>query len=170
MRTNELHQVVIEEDDMIEVLYSGEHVNSLVVDESTWIERLKKNCDLYELPFNVGWTIPRELAEEEFIQENLADWGLPSEYVVFDLENYLLSKCGNDTQKQRVQEELLEFEKRDMLIVLKWLKYFVDTMRANTLIWGVGRGSSVASYVLYLLDIHKVDSIEYELDIKEFLK
>lgn len=170
MRTNELHQMVIEEDDMIDVLYSGEHVNNLVVDDTHWIERLKKNCDTYELPFGLTWSTPSTLSQEEFIRENLADWHLPSEYVNFDLQNYLLSKCKNDTQKQRVQEELVEFEKRGMIIVLKWLKYFVDTMRANNLIWGVGRGSSVSSYVLYLLDIHKVDSIQYDLDIKEFLK
>jgi DNA polymerase III alpha subunit len=37
-------------------------------------------------------------------------------------------------------------------------------------LWGVGRGSSVASYCLYILGVHKVDSIKYELDIHEFLK
>jgi DNA polymerase III alpha subunit len=43
-------------------------------------------------------------------------------------------------------------------------------MRSNNIVWGVGRGSSVASYVLYLLGVHKVDSIKYGLDIREFLK
>ena len=57
-----------------------------------------------------------------------------------------------------------------MIDLLRWLKYFVDTMRSNNLTWGVGRGSSVASYVLYLLGVHKVDSIKYKLDLKEFLR
>jgi DNA polymerase III alpha subunit len=65
---------------------------------------------------------------------------------------------------------LIEFSSRDMFMVLRWLKYFVDTMRKNNLIWGVGRGSSVSSYVLFLLEIHKIDSLRYDLDIKEFLK
>ena len=57
-----------------------------------------------------------------------------------------------------------------MLDLLFYLKYLVDTMRGNSIVWGVGRGSSVASYVLYLLGVHKVDSIKYDLDINEFLR
>jgi DNA polymerase III alpha subunit len=43
-------------------------------------------------------------------------------------------------------------------------------MTANRLIWGVGRGSSVASYVLYLLGVHRIDSMYYELNPEEFLR
>jgi DNA polymerase III alpha subunit len=50
------------------------------------------------------------------------------------------------------------------------MKYLVDTLRKNNVVWGVGRGSSVASYILYLIGVHKVDSIKYNLDINEFLK
>jgi DNA polymerase III alpha subunit len=34
----------------------------------------------------------------------------------------------------------------------------------------VGRGSSVASYVLFLIGVHKIDPIKYELPIEEFFK
>jgi DNA polymerase III alpha subunit len=54
--------------------------------------------------------------------------------------------------------------------LLRYLKYFVDTMRANNVLWGLGRGSSVSSYVLYLLGVHKINSMFYDLDIREFLK
>jgi DNA polymerase III alpha subunit len=53
---------------------------------------------------------------------------------------------------------------------LFYLKYLVDTLRENKILWGVGRGSSVASYVLYLIGVHKIDSLKYNLDIAEFLK
>jgi DNA polymerase III alpha subunit len=66
--------------------------------------------------------------------------------------------------------ELAEFEARKLFPVLQLLIYIIETMRKNSLVWGVGRGSSVASYILYLLGIHKVDSVKYKLDIKEFLK
>ena len=56
------------------------------------------------------------------------------------------------------------------LLFVKYLKYLVDTMRDNQVIWGVGRGSSVASYVLYLIGIHKIDSMYYDLPINEFLR
>jgi DNA polymerase III alpha subunit len=43
-------------------------------------------------------------------------------------------------------------------------------MKERNIVWGVGRGSSVASYVLFLIGTHKVDSVKYELDFNEFLK
>ena len=57
-----------------------------------------------------------------------------------------------------------------MMDLLRFLKYMVDKFRENTILWGVGRGSSVASYCLYLLGVHKINSLKYDLDIKEFLR
>lgn len=170
MRTNTLNQVIINEDDMVEVLYRGEEINNLVVDQPQWLERFNHNCKQYGLDSISDWDEESDLSPEDFIQQNLSDWNLPPEYLDLDLESYLFNKCDTDLQKERVTQELTEFKARDMMTVLLWMKYFVDTMRKNNLIWGVGRGSSVASYVLFLLDVHKVDSLKYELDIKEFLK
>jgi DNA polymerase III alpha subunit len=170
MRTTALNQVVVTEDDMVEVLYRGEEINGLVVDDPKWITQFNQHCKLFELPFIDDWAEESTAAPEQFIQDNLADWHLPTEYTDFDLENYLLSKCTNKQQTDRVHLELVEFGKRDMIGVLVWMKYFVDTLRSNNQIWGAGRGSSVASYVLFLMDVHRVDSLQFELDIKEFLK
>ena len=41
------------------------------------------------------------------------------------------------------------FEKKQFIRVLQFLIYFVDTLRANNMVWGVGRGSSVASFCLF---------------------
>ena len=57
-----------------------------------------------------------------------------------------------------------------MFMLLKYLKYLVDTMRNNNIVWGVGRGSSVASFVLFLIGVHKINSLYYDLPIEEFLK
>ena len=48
--------------------------------------------------------------------------------------------------------------------------YLVDIMQENKVIWGVGRGSSVASFVLYLIGIHKINPITHDLDWREFLR
>lgn len=170
MRTNNLHQVVIDEDDVLEVLYRNDTVDQIVVEQGYWVDRFNRHCKDFGLPFLFDWHEEANVDEESFIQANLSDWNLPAEYQDFDLENYLLSKCKAPAQVARVQHELEEFRKRDMIGVLTWLKYFIDTLRANNKVWGVGRGSSVSSYVLYLLDVHRVDSLKYELDIKEFLK
>ena len=55
-------------------------------------------------------------------------------------------------------------------IQLGFLIYLIDLMRTNNIVWGVGRGSSVSSYILYLIGVHKVNSILYKLDINDFLR
>jgi DNA polymerase III alpha subunit len=107
---------------------------------------------------------------DEFDRVNQANWFMPEEYKTLDIAEYVLSLCKTDTELQRVGEELLLFQERELFELLQFLKYFIDTLRKNNIVWGVGRGSSVASYVLYLLGVHKINSIYYDLDIKEFLK
>jgi DNA polymerase III alpha subunit len=62
------------------------------------------------------------------------------------------------------------YKERNLYSLLRYMVYLVDTMRQHKIVWGVGRGSSVSSYVLFLIGIHKVDSLQYQLDIGEFLK
>ena len=95
---------------------------------------------------------------------------MPQKYKELDIAEYLLSLCETDVELQRVGSELLEFQKLDFFDALRFLKYFVDIMRNNNIVWGVGRGSSVASYVLFLLGIHKINSIKYNLSPDEFFK
>ena len=62
------------------------------------------------------------------------------------------------------------YQKRDLFMLLQYMKYLVDLMRENNIVWGVGRGSSVSSFVLFLIGIHRINSLYYDLDIEEFLK
>ena len=107
---------------------------------------------------------------EMFDEANQLTWFMPEEYESFPIVDWLFDQCKNDEQRNRVELELKLFIQHDMLHVLFYCKYLVDTMRANNILWGVGRGSSVASYILYLIGIHKIDSIKYELSIDEFIK
>jgi DNA polymerase III alpha subunit len=83
---------------------------------------------------------------------------------------WLLDKCQNDEEKMRVQMEYDLFEKKQFIRVLQFLIYFIDTLRANNMVWGVGRGSSVASFCLFLIGVHKINPMLYDLDITEFLR
>lgn len=107
---------------------------------------------------------------EKFDQTNQKQWSMPEEYYNMDIAQWLLDQCKTQEELQRVGEELILYQERDLFLLLKQLKYIVDTWRANNIVWGVGRGSSVASYILYLIGIHKINSIYYDLDIKEFLR
>jgi DNA polymerase III alpha subunit len=87
-----------------------------------------------------------------------------------DIVDWLYQQCPTPEIRQRVVEELGLFAKHDMIPMLKTMKYVVDTLRANNIVWGVGRGSSVASYVLFIIGVHKIDSVKYKLPINEFFK
>jgi DNA polymerase III alpha subunit len=106
----------------------------------------------------------------QFDEKNQSHWLMPVEYYELDIAQYILDQCSTDEELQRAGQELILFQDRDMFILLKYLKYLVDTMRKNNIVWGVGRGSSVASFILFLLGIHKINSLYYDLSIDEFIK
>ena len=100
---------------------------------------------------------------------DITNWLLPKEYKDMDIEKFLIDQCPEENY-ERLVKELDLYRKHHMLIVLKAMKYIVDILRKNNIVWGVGRGSSVASYALYLIGIHKIDSVKYDLPIEEFFK
>ena len=136
------------------------------------------NPDQFNAAIKVLYSDIRELQQyqqfdfdlEQFDQRNQSRWHMPEEYRKLDIARWLLDECATDPELQRVADELMLFQERDLFDLLRWLKYFVDTMRKHKVVWGVGRGSSVASYVLYLIGVHKINSMYYDLDISEFLK
>ncbi len=107
---------------------------------------------------------------EDFDKIMQSNWRMPQEYKDMDIAKYLLDLCQTEDELQRVGEELLLYQERDLFNLLKYLKYMIDTLRKHDIVWGVGRGSSVASYVLFLLGVHKIDSLYYKLSVDEFLK
>jgi len=111
-----------------------------------------------------------DLTIEEFDQRARNTWFIPDEYRDFDIAKYVLDQCTNETELQRAGEELLLYQERDMFMLLRYLKYLVDTMRQNNIVWGVGRGSSVSSFVLYLIGVHRINSLYYDLSVDEFFK
>lgn len=110
------------------------------------------------------------LSVEQFDDINQSNWLMPEKYKSMDIAQYVLEQCNGEAELQRAGEELLLFQERDMFVLLRYLKYLVDTMRENNIVWGVGRGSSVASFVLFLLGVHRINSLYYDLSIDEFLK
>ena len=118
------------------------------------------------LPIDYKEEVPVEL----FDQVQQQNWHMPEEYKTLDIAQHILELCKTEPELQRVGQELLLYQERDLFNLLRYLKYFVDTMRNNNVVWGLGRGSSVASYVLYLLGVHKINSLYYDLPIEEFLK
>lgn len=103
-------------------------------------------------------------------KQNQDNWFMPKEYLELDIASHVLDLCKTDAELQRAGHELIMYQERDLFPLLRYLKYLVDTMRQAKQVWGVGRGSSVSSYVLYLLGVHRINSMYYDLEISDFLK
>jgi DNA polymerase III alpha subunit len=128
------------------------------------VAELHAELDLLDSYHEINQTV------EEFDRVLQRNWRMPLEYRELDIAEYVLGLCQQEHELQRVGQELLLYQERNLFDLLRYLKYLVDTLRKNNVVWGVGRGSSVASYVLFLLGVHKIDSLYYNLDIDEFLK
>jgi len=128
------------------------------------VAELHAELDLLDSYHEISQTV------EEFDRVLQTNWRMPQDYRELDIAEYVLSFCKEEHELQRVGQELLLYQERNLFDLLRYLKYLVDTLRKNNVVWGVGRGSSVASYVLFLLGVHKIDSLYYNLDIDEFLK
>jgi DNA polymerase III alpha subunit len=175
MRSDNYGQIILNTDDAFDALYSGKikRLDKILFDNTAEIKKfntaVKENFEninllkIYQEPSDVD-------SVELFDEANQCTWFMPKEAVQENLVEMLYGMCTTEEQRKRVDEELTLFIQHGMFDLLFYLKYLIDTMREHKIVWGVGRGSSVASYVLYLLGIHKIDSIKYKLDIKEFLK
>ena len=169
MKTDAVGQIVLGEADLINLIMQGrdlESVSGTLVDDSVDIEAAA--FWLEHVPDFTHWTEPD--AQEVFDHMQQSEWHMPQEYQQLDIAEHVLGLCDTEAKLQRAGQELLLYQERGLFDLLRYLKYLVDVMRDNHVIWGVGRGSSVSSYVLYLLGVHRIDSLYYELDVEEFLR
>ena len=158
--------VVYFDDALIELLYKNIKPEDVIYPKDDEEVRLF-NEFAYENFDNDKYVFPDKL---KTIEERKHDWFYPKSYDEIVLEDYFLTLCNSDEEKDRVKLELKMFLERDMEKFLRFCIYFSDMIKKNNWVVGVGRGSSCASFVLYLLKIHLVNPIKYNLNIKEFLK
>ena len=161
---------VFNSQDIFDIIYQGnsDKIFELFVEPSEEIRQFNSLSDL-----KLSEYTPAELSIDEVLQIDgvLQDnWFMPDEYKNMDILKFLKDKCQTSDQLDRVCVEYTEYDNREMLPLLKFLVFLVNTMRENNIVWGVGRGSSVASYILYLIGIHRIDSIKYNLDFYEFMR
>ena len=169
IRINETGDCIFSEQDAIDLIYTDPafDISKLFFEDTTQYNRAIK-----ELGINLPTisNAPERKSLKDYDQINIGNWHMPEKYYQINVLQWLLDKCQNDEEKMRVQTEYDLFEKKKFIKVLQFLIYFVDTLRANNIVWGVGRGSSVASFCLFLIGVHKINPMLYDLDIKEFLR
>jgi DNA polymerase III alpha subunit len=169
MKHDKYSNPIFDQDDVFNLIYQNYKFS---VDDTLLVE--KRTEDIKQLETQLGFkfleTYETHFEISDYDKACQSNWNMPEEYKLYDIVDWLYSQCKTLEQKDRVTEELKAFAERDMIMLLKWLKYFVDNCRKNNIVWGVGRGSSVSSYVLYIIGVHKIDPLKYNLDWQDFLR
>jgi DNA polymerase III alpha subunit len=171
VKINKYGQAILSSDNLRNLLLQGKsisHLNIVRDDEIDLFqtyqsELLSETITFLDEPEEV-------LSFDEFHEKCAEEWIFPAIYQQIDVKTWLLDKCKTQQEVDRVGEEYKLFEERNLIMLLRLFIFLVNYMRENKLMWGVGRGSAVSSFCLYLIGIHRVDSLKYNLNIKDFLK
>jgi len=170
MNYNQFGQIIATEQDLIDSLYRDPDldINNFYLDQ---VDQYNQAIDSLHMSWPKLHTAPSlGISIEEFDQQCQQHWFMPDMYRNMDIAAWVLDQCSEQAELQRCGQELLMYQERNLFDLLKYLKYLVDTMREHGVVWGVGRGSSVASFVLYKIGVHRINSLYYDLPIEEFLK
>ena len=167
MHLDKYSNPIFNEQDLFDALYHGHRFSAddtMLVERTDAVKQLEsqigfKLLEPYETHFDVT----------DYDKACQSYWNMPDEYKNMDIELFLVQH-SEEQNYQRLMDELAAYKARDMLDLLRWLKYFVDTCSKEGVVWGLGRGSSVASYVLYIIGVHNINPIKYNLDWQEFLR
>lgn len=108
------------------------------------------------------------------------NWKLPEKYLTLNVQEHVSVVFGerlpalayNHTQTEaatnRLAQELEEFDDRGLNDLLRTIIYVLDRFKETGQVYGVGRGSSCASFILFILGLHVVDPIKFNVPLEEF--
>lgn len=152
---------------LIQTIKKGHKVN--------WVDTITPAIKQYNVLSDVADQIGVKMGCNELIK----DWNIPDEYKNMDIVQYIIDKHDvllidkSDAEiadrEVRLATEFVKFQKTNFVDVLRTIIYIINRLTSAGIVWGVGRGSSVSSYILYVIGVHDVDSYAYELDIDDFL-
>ena len=146
---------------IIELAYQNKINNATFewADTNTKQQYIKSSIFLDNYPF--------EFKED---LQNIGNWFTPDDYKNIDLDSFILTRCRDNQEIDRAKQELNIVHSLNAEPIFKHLIYIIDYWRSRNLVWGVGRGSSVSCFLLYVIGLHKINPIEYDLDYREFFK
>jgi len=169
---DEWGRTILSPDAVFELMYNGRvDYDTILVEDHDEINQYNTMCKTFDRE-NMCLATPEPMPhtpDEEF-QERNQTWMIDDYIKDIPIRDFLITMCKDDEQRDRVHHEMDLFEERNLVPLLQLMIYLVDHFRTNNIVWGVGRGSSVASFCLFLIGVHKINPIKYGLDVHDFLK
>lgn len=174
MNVDAYGQVKFNTQEVLESIYNSSDSIVDYIDSQHEINCHTQHCDTLEIS-KLQPPIQPQTDLIDFHKQHSGNWLMPDNYKTMNIEQHLAEKLldyklTDERYVQTLADELAEYRARNMMDLLKFLKYLMDTCHTHDIVTGVGRGSSVSSLVLYLIGVHAIDPIKYNLDYKEFLR
>jgi len=155
---------ILEADKILEMILSGSNIDNI------FTTSISPDIDQYNK------TSVNKITTKSKVKDFDFTWNIPEKYQNINVLQYVINKYintyGNIDQDRynRILYEMKKFKKYDLYNFLRTLIYIEEVFEEQDIVKGVGRGSSVASYVLYIIGIHAIDSYKYNLDFDEFIR
>jgi DNA polymerase III alpha subunit len=167
-------KVIFDSQKICSLLLRKKKLTDLHMFDNVEKEKFVRTCENLGIDINMNFIeeIVHDYTDEE-IESRRNTLLIPEKYkslTLEDMKRILLKKVKTKEEISRVEKEFEMAKRCNMENFLKILFYLSDVIKENKLVIGVGRGSSVSLYILYLLGLHKVDSILYDLNPNEFFK
>ena len=154
------------------LLYSGKYI----VDEEYAVDVLLKKGSLEGYIVDSCTSVEYDQFYEEGVTDHINDVPHPRYYINSSLEDVIQHAIDNnrgshpeEKHLNRLYSEIEFFIKNGYDDFLISLFEAFNKMKEDDLLW-CSRGSASASYLLFCLDIHDVDALEYDIPFSEFSK
>lgn len=159
-------RAIFNEDSIVELITSGVDVSDLYISDQKFFQHIMNMLEMTGGPRD---PVNLDFDPNEYHKNIQSNPMIPDDYKNIRIEDYLEFDNLPEQYRSRAEEELRIFRYYNLEYILKSLIFIVDKMKENEVIWGVGRGSSVSSLLLFLIGIHRIDPIKYNLDFSDFL-
>lgn len=170
-KIDEYGDVHLSTQEIIDGLLDGVIPSNVYVDDEVEVNKYIEGSKKLGLTRNkLLLPVEHQMSPDEYLKSKAKSWMIPEKYFEIDIIEYLISRCKNQDEIDRVIQELNKFIDRDQVEILHVMIYIVDFLRENNIVWGVGRGSSVASFCLYLIGINRINPLEYDIPMSDFFK
>lgn len=157
--------------DLIDLVYTRgiDSWSQVCVTKDHETDKYKRFVQQLDLP-EINTCEPDTRPVHQVDEQNQSISFMPEQYKTIDVLSYCLERCSTDKERERVIDEHERYVNHDMISILQYMIYLMDVVRENNIIIGVGRGSSVSSFILYLIGVHRINPLQYDLDHNEFFK
>lgn len=156
----------VEPDDVPSLILSGTPLDKIVVNHLNEDLELFNTLEDIQFPLNKVSNLHFDMS-----------WNIPQYYADLDIADYAQSRlklmCDEkqldyELYNMRLQSELREISSRKIIDLFRALIYVTETLLTSGTALGVGRGSSCASLFLFIIKLHKVDPVKFNIHYSEF--